>query len=130
MISYYQLRHISISSNSLHPTQKPAVLVRAVARTVQSAKPMAVARGMPIPARQPASAKSKISAKALPAPRMVGRNVGQKVKVKPQTPPATQKLPAKLPNMTNNKEVSVMSVTVTTLLNEILDISRVVPFSF
>ncbi|KAK9979357.1 hypothetical protein ABG768_012788 [Culter alburnus] len=84
--------------------QKPAVLVRAVARTVQSAKPMAVARGMPIPARQPASAKSKISAKALPAPRMVGRNVGQKVKVKPQTPPATQKLPAKPLNMTNNKE--------------------------
>lgn len=91
---------------------------------------MAVARGMPIPARQPASAKSKISAKTLPAPRMVGRNVGQRVKVKPQTPPATQKLPAKPLNMTNNKEVSVMSVTVTTLLNEILDISCVVPFSF
>lgn len=84
--------------------QKPAVLVRAVARMVQSAKPMAVARGMPIAARPPASAKSKISAKTPPTPGMVGRNVGQKVKVKPQTPPATQKLPARLLNMTNNKE--------------------------
>lgn len=93
------------------------MLVRAVARMVQSAKPMAVARGMPIATRQPASAKSKISAKTPPVPGMVGRNVGQKVKVQPQTPPATQKLPAKLLNMTNNKEVSVMSVTVTTLLN-------------
>ncbi|XP_077085631.1 uncharacterized protein rbm33b isoform X2 [Siphateles boraxobius] len=77
--------------------QKPAVLVRAVARMVQSAKPMAVARGMPIATRQPASAKSKISAKTPPAPGMVGRNVGQKVKVKPQTP-------AKPLNMTNDKE--------------------------
>lgn len=111
------MQHISISNNSLHPTQKPAVLVRAVARMVHSAKPMAVARGMPIAARQPASAKSKISAKTPPAPGMVGRNVGQKVKVQPQTPPATQKHPAKPLNMTNNKEVSVMSVTVTTLLN-------------
>ncbi len=38
---------------------------------------------MPIAARQPASAKSKISAKTPPAPGMVGRNVGQKVKVQP-----------------------------------------------
>lgn len=79
---------------------------------------MAVARGMPIAARQPASAKSKISAKTPPATRMVGRNLGQRVKVKPQTLPATQNLPAKPLNMTNNNEVSVMSVTVTTLLNE------------
>lgn len=85
-------------------SQKPAVLVRAVARMVQNAKPMAVARGMPITARQPASAKSKISAKTAPAPGTVGRNVGQKVKVEPQTPRATQKHPAKPLNMTNDKE--------------------------
>ncbi|KAK2900930.1 hypothetical protein Q8A67_009045 [Cirrhinus molitorella] len=84
--------------------QKPAVLVRAVARMVQSAKPMAVARGMPIAARQPASAKSMRSAKTPPAPGMVGRNVGQKVKVQPQTPPASQKLPARPLNTINNKE--------------------------
>lgn len=82
------------------------MLVRAVARMVQNAKPMAVARGMPITARQPASAKSKISAKTAPAPGTVGRNVGQKVKVEPQTPRATQKHPAKPLNMTNDKEVS------------------------
>ncbi|XP_068070169.1 uncharacterized protein rbm33b isoform X6 [Danio rerio] len=85
-------------------TQKPAVLVRAVARMVQNAKPMAVARGMPITARQPACAKSTITAKTPPAPGTVGRNVGQKVKVEPQTPRATQKHPAKPLNMTNDKE--------------------------
>ncbi|XP_073782848.1 uncharacterized protein rbm33b isoform X21 [Danio rerio] len=85
-------------------SQKPAVLVRAVARMVQNAKPMAVARGMPITARQPACAKSTITAKTPPAPGTVGRNVGQKVKVEPQTPRATQKHPAKPLNMTNDKE--------------------------
>ncbi|XP_042630455.1 uncharacterized protein LOC109111682 isoform X2 [Cyprinus carpio] len=94
----------SFTAPSGPQAQKPAVLVRAVARMVQSAKPMAVARGMPIAARQPKGAKSKISAKTPPAPGMLGRNVGQKVKVQPQTPPATQKHPAKPLNMTNNKE--------------------------
>ncbi|XP_056599765.1 uncharacterized protein rbm33b isoform X2 [Triplophysa dalaica] len=78
--------------------RKPAVLVRAVARMGSSAKPMAVARGIPIATKQPASAKSTISAKTPPAQGTVGRNAGQKVKEEPQTPPAPQKLPMKPQN--------------------------------
>lgn len=87
--------------------QKPAVLVRAVVRTGSSAKPMAVARGMPIAARQPESAKSTISAKTPSAPGMMGKNVGQKVAEEPQTPSAPQKLPAKQLNIENNEVFGV-----------------------
>ncbi|KAA0719267.1 hypothetical protein E1301_Tti006643 [Triplophysa tibetana] len=88
--------HFSDPSGSR--AQKPAVLVRAVARRGSSAKPMAVARGIPIATKQPASAKSTISAKTPPAQGTVGRNAGQKVKEEPQTPPAPQKLPVKPQN--------------------------------
>ncbi|XP_055058006.2 uncharacterized protein rbm33b isoform X1 [Misgurnus anguillicaudatus] len=87
--------------------QKPAVLVRAVVRMGSSAKPVAVARGMPIAARQPASAKSTISAKTPSAPGMMGRHVGQKVEEEPQTPSAPQNLPAKQLNIKNNEVFGV-----------------------
>lgn len=77
-----------------------------------SAKPMAVARGIPIATKQPASAKSTISAKTPPARGTVERNAGQKVKEEPQTPPAPQKLPMKTQN---NEEVSMMPSAITTL---------------